>query len=194
MDICNLICTENGSPNLGWYLFEYGGYYNKFITVVIRIFQLSFPVVQVLSKRWHDKPFTETECCHFDEIFITGCTESCHFDNFQCSQWWRFHQNDDIFVSVLVTAALKASIKNKNVLCNAYLMHPIEIIEINTITTKNILREVLTEAEIKYYETLFDEHKDSVYKMCKSLNPIINPKKGKSVTRPGHNQGGRVLH
>ena len=150
MDICNLICTENGSPNLGWYLFEYGGYYNKFITVVIRIFQLSFPVVQVLSKRWHDKP--------------------------------------------LVTTALKASIKNKNVLCNAYLMHPIEIIEINTITTKNILREVLTEAEIKYYETLFDEHKDSVYKMCKSLNPIINPKKGKSVTRPGHNQGGRVLH
>ena len=42
------------------------------------------------------------KCCYFDEIFITGCTESCHFDNFQCSKWWRFRQNDDISVSVTV--------------------------------------------------------------------------------------------
>ena len=34
-------------------------------------------------------------------IFITGCTGSCHFDNFQCSQWWKFHQNEDIAVSVI---------------------------------------------------------------------------------------------
>ena len=40
------------------------------------------------------------KCLHFDEIFITGCTESCQNDNFQCSQWWKFRQNDDIFVSV----------------------------------------------------------------------------------------------
>ena len=46
------------------------------------------------------------KCHHFDESFITGCTESCHFDNFRCSQWWRFHQNDDIFVSVLVLLVL----------------------------------------------------------------------------------------
>ena len=26
-------------------------------------------------------------CCHFNEIFVTGSTASCHFDNFQCSQW-----------------------------------------------------------------------------------------------------------
>ena len=43
------------------------------------------------------------KCLHFDEIFITGCTESCQNDNFRCSQWWNFHQNDDIFVSVLLT-------------------------------------------------------------------------------------------
>ena len=42
------------------------------------------------------------KCCHFDEILITGCTGSCHFDNFQCSQWWKFHQNEDISVSVLL--------------------------------------------------------------------------------------------
>ena len=40
------------------------------------------------------------KCCHFDEILITDCTESCHFDNFRCSQWWKFRQNDDISVSV----------------------------------------------------------------------------------------------
>ena len=33
--------------------------------------------------------------CHFDEIFITGCIASCHFDNLQCSQWWKFRQNDN---------------------------------------------------------------------------------------------------
>ena len=40
------------------------------------------------------------KCRQFDEILITGCTGSCHFDNFQCSQWWKFHQNEDISVSV----------------------------------------------------------------------------------------------
>ena len=42
------------------------------------------------------------KCRHFDEIFITGCTESCQNDNFWCSQWLKFHQNDNISVSVLV--------------------------------------------------------------------------------------------
>ena len=40
------------------------------------------------------------KCRHFDEISITDCTESCHFDNFQCSQWRQFHQIDNISVSV----------------------------------------------------------------------------------------------
>ena len=49
------------------------------------------------------------ECLHFDEIFITGCTGSCQNDNFQCSQWWKFRQND-IFVSVYGVAATKHTI------------------------------------------------------------------------------------
>ena len=53
------------------------------------------------STRRHS-PTLKRKCLHFDEIFITGCTESCQNDNFQCSQWWKFHQNDDIFVSVNV--------------------------------------------------------------------------------------------
>ena len=39
------------------------------------------------------------KCCHFDEIFIIGCTGGCQNDNFHCSQWrkilekfsWNFH-------------------------------------------------------------------------------------------------------
>ena len=41
------------------------------------------------------------KCFHFDEIFITGCTGSCQNDIFQCSQWWKFNQND-IFISVFI--------------------------------------------------------------------------------------------
>ena len=52
------------------------------------------------------------KCCHFDEIFVTGCTESCHFDNFQCNQWRRFHQNDDIFISVHLECGIHRSESN----------------------------------------------------------------------------------
>ena len=45
--------------------------------------------------------------CLFDEIIITGCTGSCHFDNFQCSQQWKFHQNVDISISMLNTLKLR---------------------------------------------------------------------------------------
>ena len=52
----------------------------------------------------------------------------------------------------------------------------------NTELIKNILRKCSKEAEIKYYEELFDNHKNSVYNLWKSLNPIINPQRGKSLT------------
>ena len=44
------------------------------------------------------------------------------------------------------------------------------------------MRKCLKEAEVKYYEELFDNHKNSVYNVWKTLNSIINPKKGKSFT------------
>ena len=40
------------------------------------------------------------KCRHFDEMFITGRTEIYQNDNLQCSQWWKFRQNDDFSVSV----------------------------------------------------------------------------------------------
>ena len=44
---------------------------------------------------------TETEMSSFWWNFVTGCTGSCQNDNFQCSQWQKFHQNDNISVSVI---------------------------------------------------------------------------------------------
>ena len=40
------------------------------------------------------------KCHHFDEIFIVGYSESCHFDNIRCSQWWKFRPNGNISTSV----------------------------------------------------------------------------------------------
>ena len=41
----------------------------------------------------------KSKCRHIDEISITGCIGSWHFDNFQCCQLWRC-QNKDNFISV----------------------------------------------------------------------------------------------
>ena len=117
---------------------EGGGYYTKFITVVLRIFQQSFPVVRVSRKRWRDKPW--------------------------------------------VTKALKTSITRKNNLYQASLTHHDNQKNETYKTYKNTLRKRLKEAEVKYYEELFDNHNNSVYNIWKTLNPIINPKKGKSFT------------
>ena len=115
-----------------------GDYYTKFITIVLRIFQQSFPVVRVSRKRWQDKPW--------------------------------------------MIRSLKISIKRKNKLYKACLVHPGNSINEKYRTYKNILRKCLKEAEIKCYEELFDNHKNSVYNLWKSFNPIINPKRGKSFT------------
>ena len=47
------------------------------------------------------RAFNETKMTSFWQISLTGCTESCQNDNLYYSQWRIFHQNDDIYVSVL---------------------------------------------------------------------------------------------
>ena len=64
---------------------------------VISVSHLILPFLLHLFWGFHT---LKRKCRHFDEILITGCTGSCHFDNFKCSQWWKFHQNEDISVSV----------------------------------------------------------------------------------------------
>ena len=69
-------------------------------------------VPRYLPQKWPtgDMPcriLMKRKCRHFDEIFITGCTKSCQNDNFRCSQWWKFHQNDNISVSVTQTLIIR---------------------------------------------------------------------------------------
>ena len=60
------------------------------------------------------------KCGHFDESFTTGCSAMCHFDRFCCHQWWQFHQNDNISVSVLLMGSQSQS---NNELCILLLVH-----------------------------------------------------------------------
>ena len=68
------------------------------------------------------------KCCHFDEIFVIGCTESYQNDNFECSQWWKFRQNDDISLSVfkykgaIINTYRKLHSENKDQM-NIFLTH-----------------------------------------------------------------------
>ena len=69
-----------------------------------------------------DPPFTlKRKCCYFDEIFVTGCTGSCHFDNLRCSQRWKCRQNDNIFVSVYVANTI-ASLSVDHLMCDHNLL------------------------------------------------------------------------
>ena len=71
------------------------------------------------SSFWHGQYIHSLKRkCRFDEIFITGCTESCHNDNFQCSQWWKFHQNDNISISVFVLVIERTLVLSVELACN----------------------------------------------------------------------------
>ena len=45
--------------------------------------------------------FTETKLLSFWRNFHHWLHWKLSFDNFQCSQWWKFNQNDNISISVL---------------------------------------------------------------------------------------------
>ena len=49
--------------------------------------------IPALKWKWH----------HWTNFFVAGCTGSCQNDYFQCSQWWLFHPNDNIFVSTNIS-------------------------------------------------------------------------------------------
>ena len=100
---------------------------------ILRVTLASVPAPRtspVFTDTWYEVAATQQDCCrytalqslkrkcrHFDEILITGCTGSCHFDNFQCSQWWKFHQNEDISVSVMKSQRCQCVPKHKQLDC-----------------------------------------------------------------------------
>ena len=49
--------------------------------------------------------------CYFEEIYIAGYIESCQINNFCCSQWCKFHQNNDRFVLLKAIERLNHSDK-----------------------------------------------------------------------------------
>ena len=57
---------------------------------------------------WFSWGYTLTQKCHFDEIFITGCTWSCQNDNFQCkpvmtiSSKCHFHYSGNIEINTWI--------------------------------------------------------------------------------------------
>ena len=52
----------------------------------------------MICLRWNND-HTERKLLYWRNL-TTYCHGSCHFVNFQCRQWWRFHQNEDISLSV----------------------------------------------------------------------------------------------
>ena len=76
-----------------------------------------------------------------------------------------------------LTKALKISIKHKNKLYKEFILHPDGLHKTKCNAYKNCLRKYLLEAEKNYYNELFENNKDSVFNLWKSLNPIINPRK-----------------
>ena len=53
---------------------------------------------QLFRCRWR-----RWRCNHFDDIFNTGYTGSCHVDKFRCKQWRKCRQND--YITMVTTGA-----------------------------------------------------------------------------------------
>ena len=84
---------------LFWFLILFQG--QKYHTTCFLPTNVTF--TQILRFEWvpifhllHSKPSLKWKYGHFGEIFVTGYSGSCHFDNFR--QWRKFHQNDSIIV------------------------------------------------------------------------------------------------
>ena len=76
-----------------------------------------------------------------------------------------------------LTKALKVSIKQKTKLYREYILHPDSFHKTKYNVYKNRLRKCLLETEKNYCNELFENDKDSVFNLWKTLNRIINPSK-----------------
>ena len=80
--------------------------YFKTAVIILRSWWTNLQFIQMLHQA-HNKENIDVlcsikrKCYYFDEIFVAGCTGSCQNDNFQCSQWRKFRQNDiDVSISM----------------------------------------------------------------------------------------------
>ena len=75
------------------------------------------------------------------------------------------------------TEVLKISIKHKNKFNKEYILHPDGLHKTKYNVYKNRLRKWLLEPVKNYYNELFENNKDFVFNLWKTLNPIMNPRK-----------------
>ena len=52
-------------------------------------------------KEHHKYKYHWRKCCRFGAVFVAGCSEVCHLDNFRCGWRLGLRPDGDIFVSVM---------------------------------------------------------------------------------------------
>ena len=88
------IITTTTSSTTTHYYYYYFCYYCCQVSNIKRTKSPNFNVSCLVSQLSLLNPLKPTAYAH-------ALKRKCrHFDNFQCSQWWKFHQNEDISVSV----------------------------------------------------------------------------------------------
>ena len=98
--------------NSGWSSWPYSSIVARFMYGLS-----SVPICRAKTVLVWNSKHTALKYLHFDEIFITGCTRSCQNDNFHCSQWWKFRQND-ILVSVRASQEIFTRFTPSSALCS----------------------------------------------------------------------------
>ena len=76
---------------IGIQTFSFKKMHLKMLSVKWRPFCLGLNAIRLQQHGWRSLKW---KYYNFHGIYI-GYTGSCHFDNFQCSLWWRFYQNDN---------------------------------------------------------------------------------------------------
>ena len=85
-----------------------------------------------------------THCYHFDEIFTTSYTGNYHFENSQCSQWWKFRQYySDVTMSVMASqitgkSTICSIVKASSVKCSPFCTGFDDMLTLTAITIINI--------------------------------------------------------
>ena len=100
-----LVCTSGltNTPDSCYLFFQFTKESQIFFDdVVKRGFETPLRLCDVIGMLAHkaEAMILKRKYLHFDKIVIDGSIGRCQNENFQCSRWWKFRQNDDILVSV----------------------------------------------------------------------------------------------
>ena len=106
------------------------------------------------------------------KTFSSCCTGSCHVDNFQCSHWWKFHQNGQISVPVSINTfnsmvlPILINIGSSDLESNSFA--PVQL------SCCNLSRRVERESMVQYMGVLYDQW--GHYLLWRNVNVNANRK------------------